>query len=247
MTSLGFTVNTLAFCLCCLTCQAAVSRNGVAHHLQLNHKASNLVIDVPTLNQVLDMLHVCESFPIMDNEISREPFDGIAIEQGYQCPYCFHCLLQLQSLQRHYRTLHIDLPQLPNLSSKPMQTFSRSKRHMAYFPVTSLTEMPESFLTWKDAIIEEYTCALNQTGTLSNTASLNPRAISPWLMKTRWHEYIPESLMPLCQSLVQPPRNSIFNHLRDSIFHYFNEATHLIESTDDLILQILNTPHPEAT
>ncbi|KAJ7205095.1 hypothetical protein B0H12DRAFT_1080393 [Mycena haematopus] len=71
----------------------------------------------------------------------------------------------------------------------------------------------------------------------------NARLISPWLMGTLWHKEVEphrEHLPALC-ALVAMPKDDEFPDLRRCVQEYFYQATALIEDTELLVLQKLNT------
>ncbi|KAI6043284.1 hypothetical protein EDC04DRAFT_2600326 [Pisolithus marmoratus] len=75
--------------------------------------------------------------------------------------------------------------------------------------------------------------------------------VSPWLLTTHWHEWARWLRKPteeLC-ALVSPPCPSLpdeahLKTLAQSIQLYFEEAVSLIDTTDELVLQQLNSPYP---
>lgn len=74
------------------------------------------------------------------------------------------------------------------------------------------------------------------------------RLITPWLRTTRWHEYMAnrhQSTDELCRSIMLPQPNEPDNKdLHDIVQEYFQQALDLIETTDELVLQRLNSPDP---
>ena len=79
------------------------------------------------------------------------------------------------------------------------------------------------------------------------TSDLNSRAVAPWLLSTKWHIHIdgydPGELM----ALVKPLSKREDSRLVDLIHQYFEDAANLIDYTDELTLQHLNTPDPTKT
>ncbi|KAI5980514.1 hypothetical protein EDD15DRAFT_2188573, partial [Pisolithus albus] len=77
------------------------------------------------------------------------------------------------------------------------------------------------------------------------------RLITPWLLTTRWNEWAkwykkPTEELRALVSLPQPslPAEENYSELYDSIRSYFEEAAMLIDTTDELVLQRLNSPDP---
>ncbi|KAJ7105805.1 hypothetical protein C8R44DRAFT_942367 [Mycena epipterygia] len=76
----------------------------------------------------------------------------------------------------------------------------------------------------------------------------NARMISPWLMRTRWHEHIlpyrPHSA-ELRELVAIPNSHDPLAALHESVTQYFFRATALIDGTDELVLQKLNSKNPD--
>jgi hypothetical protein len=72
--------------------------------------------------------------------------------------------------------------------------------------------------------------------------SRNTCNVSPWLKMTKWHEQAFDSKEPL--SLIAPPGAREFPGLQDTVEEYFEEATELLESMQELTLQKLNSSDP---
>lgn len=77
------------------------------------------------------------------------------------------------------------------------------------------------------------------------------RLVSPWLLTTRWHEYVAAFDTPAKEirgrvALPQPDKGDEedFRTLKDMVEAYFQEAVSLIDSMDELVLQRLNSPDP---
>ncbi|THG94526.1 hypothetical protein EW026_g6964 [Hermanssonia centrifuga] len=75
------------------------------------------------------------------------------------------------------------------------------------------------------------------------TAVDDARTISPWLNATNWHNYTqPYDPAVLRQTVV--PAKDDYPILPEAIEAYMQNATALIEETDELTLQTLNTEDP---
>ena len=74
------------------------------------------------------------------------------------------------------------------------------------------------------------------------------RLITPWLRTTRWHEYVAGSGLSidwLRQSIMLPQRNEVdCTNLRHIMESYFRQALELLDRTDELVLQRINSPDP---
>ncbi|KAJ6553844.1 hypothetical protein B0H10DRAFT_2201885 [Mycena sp. CBHHK59/15] len=75
----------------------------------------------------------------------------------------------------------------------------------------------------------------------------NARMISPWLMRTRWPEHF-EQYRPYTadlRNLVAMPTETALGRLHHIAKSYFHRATGLLDSTDELVLQKLNSHDPD--
>ena len=72
--------------------------------------------------------------------------------------------------------------------------------------------------------------------------------VSPWLLLTGWHTYVESLNLPMecvCQLVALPCSHSgDIKALSAAVEIYFQGATLLIDSTDELVLQRLNLPNP---
>jgi hypothetical protein len=75
----------------------------------------------------------------------------------------------------------------------------------------------------------------------------NARMISPWLMRTMWHEHLEPHRVHEAElrTLVAMPKDDELPWLHELVYQYFSSATGLIDDTDELVLQILNSADPE--
>jgi hypothetical protein len=72
------------------------------------------------------------------------------------------------------------------------------------------------------------------------------RMVSPWLLTTKWHEHIAGHDVMTLRGLVGIPKadDPIVHNLADAVEQYFESALVLLDTTDELILQRLNSPDP---
>lgn len=77
--------------------------------------------------------------------------------------------------------------------------------------------------------------------------AVNARSISPWLLFTGWHVHIQDYETKELLSLISIPKEDEFPGLKNLVRTYMLKATDLMDSTDDLCLQYLNTADPAKT
>ncbi|KAG2088572.1 uncharacterized protein F5147DRAFT_525879, partial [Suillus discolor] len=72
------------------------------------------------------------------------------------------------------------------------------------------------------------------------------RMVSPWLLTTKWHEHVAGHDVATLRKLVEFPKvdDPIMPKIAHVVEAYFDGALRLLEVTDELILQRLNSPDP---
>ncbi|KAJ6601559.1 hypothetical protein B0H10DRAFT_1758826, partial [Mycena sp. CBHHK59/15] len=77
----------------------------------------------------------------------------------------------------------------------------------------------------------------------------NARMISPWLLRTRWHEQVQpyrENHADLIWLVSMPGSDDTdMKNLHKTVRKYYDQATNLIDGTDELVLQIINSSDPK--
>jgi hypothetical protein len=65
---------------------------------------------------------------------------------------------------------------------------------------------------------------------------------------TQWHQYVAGSGLTidwLCQSITLPQWNEVaLKNIHGIVKYYFKQALELIYMTDELVLQVINSPDP---
>ena len=99
-------------------------------------------------------------------------------------------------------------------------------------------------------LVEQFMKEIEQDLTPVTTEALNARAVSPWLLATHWHErIIPRTTRDevrawQSQIALLTTEDAWLWGLREAMHDYFEEALELVNRTDDLVLQRLNSPDP---
>ena len=77
---------------------------------------------------------------------------------------------------------------------------------------------------------------------------VDQRLVTPWLRITHWHEFVAGSGFStdsLRQSIGFPQPDEVYcQNLHNIVECYFQQALELIETTDELVLQRINSPDP---
>jgi hypothetical protein len=72
------------------------------------------------------------------------------------------------------------------------------------------------------------------------------RMVNPWLLTTKWHEHVAGHEVATLRKLVEIPKvdDPIMPDIAKAVETYFESALVLLETTDELILQRLNSFDP---
>lgn len=216
----------------------------VQSHLRIAHPAAAFKINDLQLQQAVEDLDISPEFPQLGADTVYEEFGGLTLHKGIYCQECPKVMGTSGSASVHYSTTHSGIAKPKRLPTGHYQQLRRGQdrslfRVKPWFRCTiSSDEMlvanlrAETDKAFKDVL---------------KTSDLNARAVTPWLLSTKWHLHIdghdPAELM----ALVKPLTKREEFRLVDLVHQYFQKATDLIDHTDELTLQHLNTPDPTKT
>lgn len=241
--SAGLAINTDLNLIICLTCQSAFTSKNIDLHISRTHPNLRIIGETKkTLRNLIDQAGIDEDYP--EIELSIEPriqFAGLALKSGAGCPHCPYAAAA-KRVQAHIKIEH------RGQSSTITQAIRTqvlnpgvTKAHIRVKPrpaaEAATTKEPDILQQAKDFQWEKH-----QAGEIPNA-----RMISPWLMRTGWHEHIQpylDSIPELCD-LVTMPKDDEFPGLHQAIKEYFDQATTLLDATDELVLQRLNSNDPD--
>jgi len=216
----------------------------VSGHCKTAHSNAGFKVDDLQLKQAFIDLDIEAEFPELGNDVVYEEFAGLKLREGIYCTECPKVMGTIGSANVHYSTAHTGIKKPKDLPLGNCQQLKRG-RDCALFRVNprvrSATTSDELLVATLRAETDKVFSETIQT------SDLNARAITPWLLSTKWHLHIdgydPEEL----KALVKPLSKQEDSRLVDLVHQYFNDATDLIEHTDELTLQHLNTPDPTKT
>lgn len=233
--------------LCCHICQVALTLDQVSGHLSSKHKG--LSVNKKQLKKILDELEVEISDVLPKPLLSMEgvpPFKGLKVWDGFACQICPQVYQHQRSVRDHHLAKHKqDCP-----SSWPackMQQLNHGGAHLCTLwrvhdhakTMFASNKMTNIFQTLREEI---------NRGLPEESTSLDERTISPWLRTTKWHEHVARYQVKSLHKLVEMPgREDNDPHapgIKRAVKDYFNEALMLLEQTDELMLQRLNSPDP---
>ena len=237
-------VNDPLCCLICEPCKVALLPDEAQSHLDKQHGESELEIDQPVFKKALDIMGVMDVFPEPGFGGPECPaFGGLGIKQGYRCEECEQALGTKASSAKHYSKVHpgIKKPkELPDIYTQCLNYGAGPARTL--FEVLPF-DTPDT--NSDEMLVASLRAETDKSFQQSIDPSLlNARGISPWLLSTKWHLHVagydPRELM----ALVTPMHKKDMPRLVSLVHSYYLQATALIEETDDLTLQYLNSPDP---
>ncbi|KAJ7110415.1 hypothetical protein C8R44DRAFT_883572 [Mycena epipterygia] len=245
--SVGLAINREIKLFVCLQCENAQTADSVLGHI-LSHNAGRLQPNVK--QEILDITtgaNIVSAYPTWASELSTEPrpqITGIRLKTGLSgCTDCGYTA-NLKKVQDHLKKPGHPLSGKPPLTDLMAQVLNsgttrvnirvvpRPEEEVSDVPVLDFIARFKSF-EWRD----------HRPAEIPNT-----RMISPWLMRTRWHEHIlpyrPHSA-ELREFVAIPTSHDPLAALHESVTQYFSWATALIDGTDELVLQKLNSKNPD--
>ncbi|KIK25617.1 hypothetical protein PISMIDRAFT_22752 [Pisolithus microcarpus 441] len=227
--------------LCCNQCQVALIPRQALAHIHGQHKG--LQPNREHLNAVLAQLDILPDLPEASFDTVIPPFKGLRILDGLACGNCSFVTSSAKYMQMHHREHHRSTPMPKSWVDCKMQQFSRSgKGHILFQVQDSTTPIHIGAMT--DTIL-----LLRQEMAQVTTSSVpeDEHVISPWLRTTRWHEHVAGHDTSMLLRLVEIPRSDddmLLPGLKAAVGLYFDEALALLQVTDELVLQRLNSPDP---
>lgn len=215
----------------------------VHSHLKSAHPIAGFTIDDVQLEQAIEDLDIAPDFPIMSGT-DYDEFAGLNLSQGIYCMHCSKVMGTTGSASTHYSNVHRGTAKPKNLPTGYYQQL-RTGQDRGLFRVKPRAR---NAISADQTLVESLRAETDKAFTEAMGVShLNARAVAPWLLTSKWHVhadgYDPAELMALVKPLTKR-ENFTLVQLVD---RYFRDATDLIDHTDELILQHLNTPDPTKT
>jgi hypothetical protein len=241
LTTISLAINTTLQLFICLSCQNAQTSASILEHFRRKHPHSltsdlrNYIQEIAGCANILS--HYPTIHPSMEPVIHVSGLPVSILTGCSQCPY----VASKKCVAKHIQKEHsLAIPQ-DNISAQCLNIGVTK----VYFRVKNPSIIASS-LEFSDTLLYAFN-SFDWTTFSNITANPNARMISPWLMRTGWHNHILGfDIQELCQ-LVAMPEESEFPGLHSCIKTYFADATNLIDHTDLLVLQRLNTPNPGKT
>ena len=244
----------MVHCLCCEWCQIAILPDQVAAHLKLDvHKAKGLKVDQAKLDEAVEEMDVFESLPMIiethAEDVAPAPYQGLAIHKGFQCTHCTKVTGSPQYMRKHFSSAHPGESKVNGWQECLVQRFNKEHHEntQMWFRVATVPEVVEELSLSEQIIADMKKEMEKQLAIHHQSRNVDARNVSPWLKTTKWHEHVEAYDHKELLKLVAPPGAKEFSGLQDAVEEYFEEATDMLESMQELTLQKLNTPDPAKT
>ena len=210
----------------------------VLKHLKREHAGLYLSPgDLKTnLEAIAAVAGIATEFPTVEGTV--QAFAGLKVQKSTGCPVCPYAASH-KVVQKHLRQKH------PLIAGEPVMDIHvqvlNSGSNKSYFRVVIPVEQG---CTIQSKLVQELVEFDWKATGGQNSADLNARMISPWLMRTGWHLYADGKDPKQLKAYVSMPQQGEFDGLHTNILEYCDYATNLMDSTDELVLQRINTSDP---
>ena len=233
--------------LCCNICQVALAPDQVPAHLLDKHKG--ISVNEKRLEEMLNELEVEVMDALPEPLLSMQgvpPFKGLKVWDGFACQICPQVYQHQQSLHDHHMAKH-EKPCPTSWPACKMQQLNHGGAHLRTMwrvhDHPSMTSTSNDMTDIFGALREE----LDQDVT-EESRMVDERTVSLWLRTTKWHTHVAGyDVKMLCKLVEMPGREDDDPHapgIKGVVREYFEQATTLLEQTDELVLQRLNSPDP---
>ena len=246
--TLNIVINEELHFLVCHACQEAIVN--IRQHLSTKHADANFRLDEPELlTTIMQDLKVVATLPV-NIQGPRSPLKGLLIEDALSCDACSSLYTTREAMRKHHSAEHQTIPTPKTWRACKAQRLCKGGigTHRILWEV-DIPERPE-MEDPQEKLVEQFMKEIERDLTPVTTETLDARAISPWLLATHWHErIIPRTTrdeVKAWQSQIALPTkdDAWLCGLREAMHNYFEEALELVNRTDDLVLQRLNSPDP---
>lgn len=225
--------------LCCLICQVALPPDHVSSHIELKHPAIKL--DSARYCQAVADVGVPMALPTtITGGRSHRPYKGLLIQDGIACHSCSYACRSKSNMGDHHRAQHPSIPTPKTWTPCKIQQLDRGA-HKTFWRVADTKETSCDHQEVIDRMRNEMAEVIRV-----EQIPQDKRMASPWLLTTKWHEHVAGHDVTTLRGLVGIPKadDPTMANLADAVEQYFESALVLLDTTDELILQRLNSPDP---
>jgi hypothetical protein len=209
-------------------------------------KIPKFTLDHKQFDQAVGEMDIMDELPILIAGEIIPAFAGLKVQTSDHCGECPKVLGNDHSIAVHYSCTHTKIKKPKTLHTVHYQQFNLSPgMDHTIFQV----HQPAQKLLHPDQVLVAALFAATDKGFFKtiHPRELNAHVISPLLLKTQWHLLVGGHDPPALMALVKPISQQEMPRLFGLVEHYYQKATDLIDHTDDLTLQHLNTPDPTKT
>lgn len=239
LSSLGLAVNANLMVLFCKEHLWALLPERVQGHFNHSHSACRIKVDRQKLEASIVEHDIADEFPDISDTETYPRFKGLKVYKGYRCRTCLKAFIELNSLKTHHYNDHRDLATGPSWVAHDVQQL-----HPRYAQQIFAVEGAPPRRSDANTLLEEVRKEMNAINTDQMSHSDGGLPLSPWLRTTGWYEHVRHYDISELRSLVAKPDKNEFPRLVQVIEGYFSSSIDLINATEELVLQYLNSPDP---
>ncbi|KAI6101956.1 hypothetical protein F5141DRAFT_1065894 [Pisolithus sp. B1] len=246
--SINLVVNSEFRFLACQPCREGITATAGRAHLVNKHPELLSTFDQGHFDQITSQLQVTTSLPTITGP--RPKVHGLEVFDAMACSFCSMVYTKQKKMKEHHGLQHHEIPMPQHWRSCKAQRMKPEGAGTLRQLWEVTMEAGEGEDSREKVLVDKL---LKELGEQLNTVQVptDGRLITPWLLTTRWNEWAKWLKKPteeLC-ALVALPRSSTaeeehYKMLPECIQLYFEEALALIDTTDELVLQRLNSPDP---
>jgi hypothetical protein len=228
----------------CLSCGSGHTTPGLLEHLKKKHAHTGFKKEHKAAIQTLaESANISDSYPIIiSSETPPAKYSGLPVHSSAGCPHCPFVNSTKKLINQHLKAEHAELGGQAE-ENIPTQVINRGvTKNLFRVTLPTQTEAPQQ----TDAILKDFQ-NFNWKSVETALAIPNARMISPWLMRTGWHLHVQPYDKKQLGDLVKMPEKDTFPGLHENVTQYFETATNLLNDTDELVLQRINTADPDKT
>lgn len=196
----------------------------------------------PSILAIADHVTVSDAYPQVEATVEPQPaYSGLTVvDNVFGCSLCPNTGSE-KAVRAHIKKAHPGLntdiiPRLQCQTLNPGGTKINFRVH---------ARLPPAISPPTDSLLDQFHAF--DWRQVTSGALPNSRLISPFLLRSHWHKLVQpytEQISQLCD-LVAMPKDDEFPELQGHIHTYFDRATRLLDHTEDLVLQRVNSPDPD--
>ncbi|KAF8417617.1 hypothetical protein L210DRAFT_3427928, partial [Boletus edulis BED1] len=247
LTKLNLVVNAEFHILICQLCKEGIPTPTTRSHIVNKHPELCSAFSQVQLDDVIRKLQLVASLPTAISG-PRSIVHGLAIYEALACDQCSMVLTKSRKLKAHHLQCHPGMtpPQGWRTCKAQRMKPEGYGQYRIFWEVEIVTDSAQDP---KEVMVAKLMEELNEELKVVQVPT-DHRLVSPWLRTTRWHQHVSTlatSTEKLRTSIALPrPQTdeACCKNLQHLVECYFKEAVELIDSTDELVLQRLNSPDP---